>query len=161
MVGWLKLKICRLYRLLSGHLCLTPQTQVPCLSLRHSKIFKSLADYLGDRTAAQCRSHFQKLLVKYRTAAKIKKHFRDGFGEGAFDLAYERFKAEWEQNHMPIRKGPLGVREFKEVAVQTEEVVFKEESPFQGGNEAFVMYPFAWGMPKMEDFHHPYYYLRH
>lgn len=51
---------------------------------------------------------------------------------------------------MLIRRGALGVRDFREVAVQTEEMALKEEPSFQGINEGLSMHPFAWGMPKME-----------
>lgn len=45
------------------------------------RIFKKLSTFLGNRTARQCRSHFQKLMNRFKTPAKAKLHFSTILGE--------------------------------------------------------------------------------
>ena len=44
---------------------------------RSIRIFKSLADYLVTRNPRQCRSHYQKLMLKFKTINKFRKHYRN------------------------------------------------------------------------------------
>jgi hypothetical protein len=91
------------------------------------------------------------LLVKHRTAAKIKKFYQKVYGEEVFSQEYERFKTDWEKSHFPIKKTTLGVREFREAGTQTEEIVLKEEiSPFSEPHHPFSFLSII----KMEDYPH-------
>jgi len=46
-----------------------------------SKIFRTFASYLTGRTAAQCRSHYQKMILKHKTVPKLKRFYKQYFGE--------------------------------------------------------------------------------
>ena len=61
------------------------------IKIRSEKIFKSLSTYMGNRTPAQCRSHYQKMIMKFKTIAKLKKHFKQNVGEDLYNESFKKF----------------------------------------------------------------------
>jgi len=46
---------------------------------------------MGNRTAAQCRSHYQKLMIKFKTIPKLKRYFKAYFGEELYFKSVKEF----------------------------------------------------------------------
>jgi hypothetical protein len=59
---------------------------------------------LGNRTPAQCRSHYQKVIIKFKTIAKLKKHFKEYFGEYLYEKTYHEFVDAWKEEHFNENK---------------------------------------------------------
>ena len=60
------------------------------------------------------------MILKFKTPAKLKKHYKGLFGESEFSTELERFKREWEQTHPPVSKPSPEIKEFKDCEVQTD-----------------------------------------
>lgn len=43
---------------------------------RSERIFKSLSEFLQTRTPRQCRSHFQKIMNKYKKLRKVRQYYQ-------------------------------------------------------------------------------------
>ena len=69
-----KLKVCSLCPLLPSSILLQTKKEVAISLLREVKIFKLFEESMERRTAAQCRSHYQKLIKKFKTVPKLIKH---------------------------------------------------------------------------------------
>jgi len=85
MVGRLKNEI--------RSICLSPlknlqkqdKTQViSLLYTRNLKVFKTLSEYLRSRTSRQCRSHFQKLMNRFKNLKKMIEHHQKQMGVAIF-----------------------------------------------------------------------------
>ncbi len=50
------------------------------LYFRSTRIFKTLSKFLSTRTPRQCRSHFQKIIGKFKTIKKVKQYYQDTLG---------------------------------------------------------------------------------
>ncbi len=86
------------------------------------KIFKTFEEYLQDRKAAQCRSHYQKMIQKFKTVAKIRKYHENYYGRELYRQEFENFKAMWEITHPPIVSKDPHIKESKEVSIQTDDI---------------------------------------
>ena len=53
------------------------------------QIFRHMSKYLGSRTPRQCRSHFQKLLLRHKTIQKIIKSIRSLLPEKVYEKRYK------------------------------------------------------------------------
>lgn len=80
----LKSEICYLCPFSPRHLQLKAQKKVIFRLFRVCKIFRSFSEYLDGRTAAQCRSHYQKIMIKFKTIAKLKRSYKSLFGEAQY-----------------------------------------------------------------------------
>lgn len=52
------------------------------------RVFKKFSDMLGNRTPRQCRSHFQKMMLRFKTPNKACSFYRKLLGEKMYE---ERF----------------------------------------------------------------------
>lgn len=66
---------------------------------RTSKIFRIFTEYLKERTAAQCRSHYQKMIAKFKTVPQLKKYYKKHFSEERYSYEFDMFKESWELSH--------------------------------------------------------------
>jgi hypothetical protein len=71
---------------------------------RVCKIFRTFSEYLNERTAAQCRSHYQKIIIKHKTLAKLKKHYKQIYGDNQYNQEFDNFRKQWEDTHPPSAK---------------------------------------------------------
>ena len=62
------------------------------------KIFKHFSDFIGNRSPSQCRSHYQKLLLKHKTIPRLKRYYRDYFGEKMYHQELQRLEFEMENS---------------------------------------------------------------
>lgn len=117
MVGRGKHQVCTFHRLPSTDLLLQREKEVTILTFRATKIFVTLANFLGTRTPRQCRSHFQKLMTKFRKINKIRAHYESILGP----LEYARRTIEVSQlfKEKDSRVEPP-LKELKSFEVQTE-----------------------------------------
>lgn len=110
--------LCCLHPQISRDLQIKTPKKVHYSSFRSCKIFKHFSEYLTKRTPSQCRSHFQKLMLKHKTVAKLKREYRDKFG----DVAYQDEMARL-QEHLASKKKDIdgdAQVERKEIGIQTE-----------------------------------------
>lgn len=61
------------------------------------------------------------MIIKHKTIAKLKKFYRTMYGEKAYCQELERFKAEWEVTHPPV-KNAEEIKQCNEVAIQTDDL---------------------------------------
>ncbi len=54
------------------------------LNYRNLRVFKTLSEYLGTRTPRQCRSHFQKLMNRFKNIKKMVEHHQKETGLSEF-----------------------------------------------------------------------------
>ena len=60
------------------------------------------------------------MILKFKTPAKLKKHYKQEFGEAHFTAEYEQFKRDWELTHPPLSKPTPEIKEFRECSIQTD-----------------------------------------
>ena len=58
------------------------------------KLFKQMSGYISSRTPQQCRSHFQKMIKKHKTVAKLKRHVRESVGPSQFRKRVQEIEEE-------------------------------------------------------------------
>lgn len=87
-----------------------------------------LSDYLGNRTAAQCRSHYQKLMLKHKSIAKLKRFYKNSFGFATYDQEIKNLATYSEENGHPAPNPALLQKERKEIAIQTEVICCHQEA---------------------------------
>lgn len=57
---------------------------------RNLRVFKTLSEYLGSRTPRQCRSHFQKLMNRFKNIKKMVEHHQKDIGMNEFIEAHSK-----------------------------------------------------------------------
>ena len=60
--------------------------------LRSERIFTRLSEYVSTRTSRQCRSHYQKMMIKYHTISKLRSYFRKAATPSAYDAEFQRLQ---------------------------------------------------------------------
>ena len=110
-------------------------------SYRSCKIFKHFSEYLTKRTPSQCRSHFQKLMLKNKTIAKLKREYRGKFGDEAYQAEMARLEEYLASSKKEV-DGEAKV-ERKEIGIQTE---LELESYCAGLHSGCANFPFAYAM---------------
>lgn len=78
--GGRKPEILSFHGLSLQNLYLQGKEKVTFKIFRSTRIFKSLSKFLKTRTPRQCRSHFQKIIGKYKTVKKVKQYYQDLLG---------------------------------------------------------------------------------
>lgn len=109
---------CCLHPQISRNLPIKTPKKVHYSSFRSCKIFKHFSEYLTKRTPSQCRSHFQKLMLKHKTIPKLKREYRGNFGDAAYQNEMARLEEHLVSNKKDI-DGDAQV-EKKEIGIQTE-----------------------------------------
>lgn len=71
------------------------------------QVFKRLAEFLGTRTAQQCRSHFQKLNLKFKTLAQMRNHQKSEVGEKKYEEEYAKIMDQLKLFKQSNRKGEV------------------------------------------------------
>ena len=61
-----------------------------------SRIFKKFSLYLGDRTPRQCRSHFQKMILRFKTPLKACSYYQKLVGKKIFDEKFQESSKEFQ-----------------------------------------------------------------
>lgn len=63
---------------------------------KNLQIFKKLSEFLGTRTARQCRSHFQKLKNRFGTLVQMRKHWKKELGAQVYEEYYQAIQKQLE-----------------------------------------------------------------
>lgn len=58
------------------------------INLRNLRVFKTLSEYLRTRTPRQCRSHFQKLMNRFKNLKKMIDYHQNELGMTGFSEAH-------------------------------------------------------------------------
>lgn len=61
------------------------------------------------------------MIAKHKSVARLKKHFKNLFGNEAYVKELNTFKTMWEQNHQPMSFLYPELKETKEIAIQTDQ----------------------------------------
>jgi hypothetical protein len=62
------------------------------------------------------------MMDKHRSITKLKKYYKTLVGEHSYKVQLARFRTEWEQHHQPMDVIHPEIKEFRECAIQTDEV---------------------------------------
>lgn len=111
-------QVCPIHGLPLCHLCLQGTSQVSPRPWRSTRIFKSLSSFLGTRTPRQCRSHFQKIMNKFKKLNKVKQHYQQLLG--AFNYSERLEELNQRLRETPIREDRDSEKVHADLAIQTD-----------------------------------------
>ena len=72
------------------------------LPFRSERIFKSLSDFLTTRTPRQCRSHFQKIMNKFKKLKKVKQYYQSQIGMEKYQEELDKLSKELNSQNPKI-----------------------------------------------------------
>jgi GTP1/Obg family GTP-binding protein len=97
------------------------EKKVTLFRFRTTRIFKSLSSFLKTRTPRQCRSHFQKIMSKFKTVKKVKQFYQKQLGvlmyQDKYDAVADKLKSLPSKSEESLEKPS---KEAASVSVQTE-----------------------------------------
>lgn len=68
------------------------------------------------------------MIIKYKTIAKLKKHYKVLLGEEQYRLEFDNFRTAWELTHPPQPPTAPPLKQFRDCAVQTDPTLTPESS---------------------------------
>jgi hypothetical protein len=61
------------------------------------------------------------MIAKHKSVIRMKRHFKNLFGNERYAKELLDFKTAWEQNHQPMNLLYPELKETKEIAIQTDQ----------------------------------------
>jgi hypothetical protein len=69
------------------------------------------------------------MIQKFKTVAKVKKHYENHFGKEYYRSEFEKFRAKWEETHPQVSSKDPFIKEYKEISIQTDELPLQQPQP--------------------------------
>lgn len=97
------------------------EAQVRHFPPRSERIFKTLSDFLVTRTPRQCRSHFQKIINKFKKLRKVRLHYQEQLGTAVYTHRLEELSRQLREQKVKLEESERTcAASFTEVAIQTD-----------------------------------------